>query len=186
MYITRISGAWLANKICPGLYVPAVTDIDLIALRDQGIRALLVDLDNTIANLGGSEVRVPIAEWIQRAKDLDIFVCIVTNAAFSARVAEIAKRLDVAFLTKAVKPRRVGLRYVMDNLGLVPSQMVMIGDQLFTDVLSGNRLGALTILVDPLTSTRFITGQFLRLFERPLLAWLKREGMFPSRLGSGS
>jgi predicted HAD superfamily phosphohydrolase YqeG len=74
----------------------------------------------------------------------------------------------------------------MDNLGLVPSQMVMIGDQLFTDVLSGNRLGVLTILVDPLTSTRFITGQFLRLFERPLLAWLKREGMLPSRLGSGS
>ena len=54
------------------------------------------------------------------------------------------------FTTSAGKPRRAALRRVLDDLGLPPAQVALVGDRLFTDVLAGNRLGLFTVLVKPI------------------------------------
>jgi len=53
----------------------------------------------------------------------------------------------------------------------------VIGDQLFTDVLGGNRLGFHTILVVPVAQTDGFWTRFNRRMERVALYWMRKKGM---------
>jgi predicted HAD superfamily phosphohydrolase YqeG len=61
----------------------------------------------------------------------------------------------------------------MDLLGTSPGETAVVGDQIFTDVLGGNRLGLLTILVMPISPKEFISTQLVRKLERMVLRYLK-------------
>ena len=52
----------------------------------------------------------------------------------------------------------------------------MIGDQLFTDMFGGNRLGIYTILVDPISKKDFILTKFTRYLEKKQSKNLKKHG----------
>ncbi len=77
--------------------------------------------------------------------------------------------LGIPGLSKANKPSRRAFLQALDLLGSRPEQAAMIGDQVFTDVLGGNRLGLYTILVVPLCRREFLGTRVLRLVERVIL-----------------
>jgi hypothetical protein len=75
-----------------------------------------------------------------------------------------------------VKPRREGLNRAMAAIGTTPPNTAVIGDQIFTDVLGGNRTGLLTILVRPIGKREFIATRISRALERLLFWFLRRRG----------
>ncbi|MEG1747848.1 MAG: HAD hydrolase-like protein, partial [Oscillospiraceae bacterium] len=63
----------------------------------------------------------------------------------------------------------------MERQGVTPAQTALIGDQIFTDVLCGNRGGVATILVEPLRLAGN-PGRYLRYAaEWPFRAMAKRQ-----------
>jgi uncharacterized protein len=152
----------------PSSQVSTVYDIDLTALRARGIRGVILDLDNTIVPWGAREVGPRLPLWIAAARDADLRLCIVSNN-MGSRVTAIARQLGLPIVVGALKPRRHALRRALAVMGTTPEATALVGDQLFTDILGGNRLGLHTILVRPQSHKEFVFTRLARLVERFLL-----------------
>ena len=76
-----------------------------------------------------------------------------------------------------VKPRRRAFRKALEELKLSVSDVAVLGDQIFTDVLGGNRMGLYTILVTPISDKEFIWTKLMRQFERLILKYLQRKNL---------
>jgi len=137
---------------------------------------LLLDLDNTIVPWRSYEIAPEVAEWIRKAC-LGMKVCIVSNTRSFKRLERLASELKVSYVRRGAKPRRVGFREALSLLGVESCKAAVIGDQVFTDILGGNRLGAYTILVRPIHRREFIGTRVSRLAERIVLSLLRRRGM---------
>jgi len=160
----------------PDMTADAVWDISVEQLRQRGIQALIVDLDNTIVDWNRSRMRAEVQGWLQGAQRAGMRVCIASNARSKARVAAIAAEVGCAWLAPAGKPSGRGLRRALEMMGTEPRTTALVGDQLFTDVMGGNRVGLFTILVRPLSRRDFPATKLMRLVEWFLLRRLRRDG----------
>lgn len=160
----------------PGAYYRSIYDINLEQLRQQGFRAILLDLDNTMVPWNDPEPTPELLAWLQRVRQMGFRICIVSNNK-GRRVRDFATRLGVPFVCKAVKPGRRGFRAAMALLQVPSQECVVVGDQLFTDILGGNRSGAHTILVVPIDRREFFFTRMVRRVERQVLRYLSRRGL---------
>ena len=164
------------KNLRPKVYVNSVYNIDLKKLKKiKKIKGIIVDLDNTLVAWGKKEVSQKIIDWVNEAKKLGLKICIVSNTN-SKRVAEFAKIFDVPYHSKYFKPFSVAFNNGLKIINTKKSETVVIGDQIFTDILGGNRLKLLTILVTPIVKKDSI-GTFLhRNLEKIIISfWLKTD-----------
>ena len=166
----------LQDQFTPDWRVPHVTAISCDFLRAHGIRALVLDLDNTLVPWRSTEIHAEIRSWIERLRAAGIGLCIVSNTRRMRRIHAIGSELRVVVVPLAGKPRRRGFRRALALLGVPPSEAAVVGDQLITDVWGGNRTGLRTIRVEPLSEVEFIaTRLFDRNVERLIDRWVLRE-----------
>lgn len=177
--------ARLRDLLFPKLFVESLAEVDLDALASRGITSILLDLDNTILPWRGCEVPPESLEWIKRACEMGMKLFIASNTRNPRRLRSIAEKLDIPCMDKIAKPRRKGLKAAMAEMGSTPEQTAIIGDQIFTDILGGNRLSLYTILVKPMHPREFIGTKISRLFEKPVLAMLARRGMLGTKAPRG-
>jgi len=158
----------------PRIYVDSLLDIPLDELRKQNISALILDLDNTITEWNSNELRSEIQEWFIRIKAEGFKACILSNNA-EKRIQVVADRLGIPFIPRAAKPRRGSFRRAVDLMAVRTDEAAVIGDQIFTDVLGGNRSGLFTILVKPLARREFVGTKINRTLELFILSYLLRD-----------
>lgn len=173
---------WL--RWCPDEVVASVSEIQPESLKQRGIQAVLLDLDNTLVPWQKVDVPETVRQWIEAMKSAGLRLCLVSNTRRRRRLEMLAKELGVAYVPKAFKPRRYGLRQALEQLQATPQQAVMIGDQVFTDVWGGNRMGMRTILVLPMARREFIGTKVSRLLERILLWGYRRAGILRQKAGT--
>ncbi|MEN6520636.1 MAG: YqeG family HAD IIIA-type phosphatase [Armatimonadota bacterium] len=166
------------------MYVSSLADVDLDDLVSRGIKAIMLDLDNTILPWKDRIAPVQSAEWVRNALDLGIKLCIASNTRNPGRLRAVAGELGIPCRDKLIKPRRKGLREVMESMGATPETTAIIGDQILTDIIGGNRLSILTILVKPMHDKEFIGTKFSRLLEHRIMAWLSKKGMLGTKVSN--
>jgi HAD superfamily phosphatase (TIGR01668 family) len=164
------------HLFCPHAMVESLYDINFDELQEQGIRGVIFDLDNTIVPWDSYDMCPNISDWLQSVIAKGFKVSIVSNN-WQKRVKTIAAQFDLPFVSRAYKPAKTGFRRALAAMELQPHEAVVIGDQLFTDVLGGNRLGLLTIWVKPLTSQEFIGTRIHRRFEKLAVRLLRSKGL---------
>ncbi len=167
--------------ICPDDCVPAVFDIDLDRLRSEGIRALFVDLDNTLLAWDQEHPSERLRRWIARVREKGLRICIVSNG-MPARVKRVAEKLGVTAITQAIKPRKRPFEQALRLFGLQASEAAVVGDQLFTDILGGNRMNMHTILVKPVGRHEMKHTQWIRRIERRLIRRMFRKGLITEQM----
>jgi HAD superfamily phosphatase (TIGR01668 family) len=155
-------------RLAPDFYYRSVGSIDLAGLRDRGVRALLVDLDNTLLPRDTSEFTEEALDFARRVREAGIPACLVSNN-WHARVHSAACELGFELVPRALKPLPWGFRAGLRLLGATTDGTAVIGDQLFTDVLGGNLLGMTTVLVAPLSSSDLPHTLVLRQLEALVL-----------------
>lgn len=160
----------------PDLYLKTIYDLDPQALRRRGIRALLVDLDNTLVMWRYGQPGEEEAAWMDSVRAAGIQPCIVSNSRPS-RVYACADYLQVPAVADAGKPLGRAFRRAMEILGAAPHETAVIGDQLLTDIFGGNRLGLYTILVVPVSKRELMWTRMMRRIERRLLKSLRERGL---------
>lgn len=166
----------MLRALAPTWFVESIYDLDLDRLWQRGIRGIITDLDNTLIGWNVPQPDERLLDWTRRVQERGFKVCIASNNG-QLRVEAFARHLDVPCLSKAGKPRRRGLRAAMEMLGTAPQTTALLGDQVFTDMLGGNRLGLTTILVRPIARREFLGTRMVRRVERLVLALLRRRGM---------
>ena len=159
----------------PKMYVPSVVHINLDNLYAKGIRCVLFDLDNTLVPRDKIELSPEVASWFNGLKEKGIKTCIISNNN-PTRVGRVSGMDDIPRVCRAVKPRRNSFRKAMQMLDVKPEETAVVGDQIFTDILGGNRLGLYTILVVPMPGKEYWATEILnRRLERPILRSIKRR-----------
>ena len=126
-----------------------LAQLPLQHLLDQGIRALVLDVDRTMLPRRQAELPPTAEQWLRHASGV-MPIHLLSNNPSRRRIGGVAEKLGLPYTTGAGKPRRTALRRVLASLGLPPAQVALAGDRLFTDVLAGNRLGLYTVLVKPI------------------------------------
>ncbi|MFN8497759.1 MAG: YqeG family HAD IIIA-type phosphatase [Anaerolineae bacterium] len=152
----------------PDLIVPSVCDIPLPELAGRGIRGLLFDLDNTLLAHRGDEFEDDVIAWLKHAAGEGFGLYIISNGPPS-RTLRLAEKVGLPAVYHSGKPGVRGLRQALDALGLKPAQAAMVGDQIFTDVWAGSRLGLYTVLVTPINADEPWNVRVKRPLERFVL-----------------
>ncbi len=149
----------------PHLAFPRVSDIPLELLVRRGIRAVLFDLDNTLVPYGSAEIPDDVQAWLERFREVGLVGAVVSNSP-PGRARKLAAQLGWRAVGGWPKPNPARLRRAVRLLGATPQTTALVGDQLFTDIWPANRLGLLTVLVEPLQPKEFVTTRVLRCVER--------------------
>ena len=135
-------------KYIPDIYQRTITDIDYGRLKEYGIKCLIFDLDNTIALIDETKISASTKKLFEKLRK-DFIIAIVSNN-FGKRISGICDPINAPYVSFAMKPLGFGFRKVQREFNLKKEQMCIIGDQLMTDILGGNRFGIYTVLVDPM------------------------------------
>lgn len=149
----------------PDFQYETLQDIPVEMLRKNGITGLLLDLDNTVAPWNDNTLTAEVRDWFAQIKEAGIVACIVSNNRQPDRVAAVADVLEILYVYKAAKPSRKAFQKGVETLEKESKEVAVIGDQLFTDVLGGNRAGLKTILVTPIHEREFAGTKVLRFME---------------------
>ncbi len=162
--------------LIPNRYVDSIHEVGAGELERLGIKGVITDMDNTLIPWNERSVNPELVCWMQSFKEKGLKMCIVSNNS-AVQGEALARQLEIPAVWYAVKPRRKAFRKAISIMGLLPGEVAVIGDQLFTDVLGGNRLGLYTILVVPLSQKEFIWTKMIRAVERRLLASMQKRGL---------
>lgn len=165
----------MLKNFLPDEHVKSVFDIDPAALKQKGIKGIITDLDNTLVAWDVREATPEIISWFKQMSDHDIKVMIISNNK-QERVKFFSEPLDTPFVFSARKPLSRAFKTAAKQMKLKKEDMVVIGDQLLTDVLGGNFAGFHTILVLPIVQTDGKITQFNRKIERRILNYMRRKG----------
>jgi len=151
----------------PDGYARRLCNVSLEDLAARGMRGIIVDLDNTLVGYGQEHLAPEDAAWIAEARDRNFRVCLVSNN-FTTRVLRVGAELGVPAVPSALKPLPRGFSRALRLLGTAKHQTVVVGDQLFTDVLGAKLLGIHSILTQPIVAKDWAGTRVLRFFERLL------------------
>ena len=148
------------SPIPRGVY-PSVTDISPAALAEKGIKLVLADLDNTLTPYEAPLPSPELRRWKEALEAAGITLFVVSNSRKSRRCPDFCEALGIPYVRHAGKPGTKGFQEALEQTGVSPAQAVMVGDQIFTDILGGNRAGITTVLVHPIAWGRN-PGRLLR------------------------
>lgn len=155
-----------ARNFCPAHSLNSLLEVDPKELADRGKKLVLLDVDNTLLPWRGETLPPASFEWVAAAKSAGLKLCILSNTRHPARLDRIAKRLDVPYLTGRFKPSSHMYLQALKQFSVTAEEAVMIGDQLFTDILGANRSGIESIWICPMTGNDFVGTKLSRLGER--------------------
>ncbi|MFV0559175.1 MAG: YqeG family HAD IIIA-type phosphatase [Enterococcus sp.] len=155
----------------PTWMIDAIYQLTPVQLKSLGIKAVLTDLDNTLIAWDNPDGTEELLNWILEMKNAGIPVVVVSNNS-SKRVERAIKNFELNYVARALKPSAKGIHSAQKKLGLEKDELVMVGDQLMTDICGANRAGVRSILVKPIVRTDSWKTQINRFFERKIMRYL--------------
>lgn len=169
----------------PDRYCASVLAIDAAELAASGVRAVLLDLDNTLQARDSTCVGSRERAWLGRVQSCGIACCIVSNSG-KPRVHEAARSLGLPVVCDAYKPFARGYRRACALLGVSVPDAVMVGDQTYTDILGAHVAGMRAILVKPLCDTDPPHTRALRRLDALVVRGMPIEGVGACTGATGS
>ena len=160
-------------NITPNLYLNKVEDISIDILNKNNIKALILDVDNTLIDYYKNLAEEKIL-WVQNLLSQGIKIYILSNTNKKEKVRTVANKLNLPYEYFAKKPSKKGFLKVQNILKLKSNEIAVVGDQIFTDVVGGNRCNMFTILIDPVTSKDYWYTAVKRPLEKQLKKKLKK------------
>ncbi|QUH26670.1 YqeG family HAD IIIA-type phosphatase [Serpentinicella alkaliphila] len=154
--------------LTPAMYAESIFEIDLKKLKDNNIKGLIIDIDNTLVAWDIKYASEDTKKWLLNLLKEGFKVCLVSNNT-EDRVVTFNEELKLPAIHRANKPRRGAFRKAMTKMGTDINCTAIIGDQIFTDILGGNRMGIYTVLVVPIESKEFWWTTLVRRVERHVL-----------------
>ncbi|KRL27403.1 HAD superfamily hydrolase [Limosilactobacillus frumenti DSM 13145] len=143
-------------------------------LKAQGIRCVFSDLDNTLIAWNNPNGTPELRQWMKSLSDAGIPLIVISNNN-KRRVAKAVEPLGLPFVSRSLKPLSFGITRARKKLGLNKYEVVMVGDQLMTDMVAAHQAGVRSILVKPLIQTDKWTTQMNRFLEKRVWKLLRKE-----------
>ena len=166
------------DLLSPNRRLQRPEDITPAFLHTQGIKGILLDIDNTLLPWREKMLTEQTRQWAKLLLSQGILIVLISNNR-PRKVAYVAAQLGVRGIAHARKPFAAGIKQGLKLLGLPAAQTALVGDQIFTDVLGGNRMGLLTIWVRARSKEEFFATQMVRRVERIVVKRLETKNKMP-------
>ncbi|MBS5144381.1 MAG: YqeG family HAD IIIA-type phosphatase [Butyricicoccus pullicaecorum] len=164
----------MKHILTPCYVFDTVTDITPEFLQTHGIHGCLIDLDGTLVSRHQPTGNERITTWLDSLRRAGIRPMLLSNNNGN-RVRIFAESIGIEWQGRALKPLSRGFRQGAERLNLPFSQIAVIGDQIYTDTLGGNHLGALTCYVETIDRKDFWIGARYYLLERIFIEHTRRR-----------
>lgn len=138
----------------PRAFFKNVREITIEFLNENNIKALILDVDNTLIDYNKNLSEETI-KWAKDLKSQGIKLYILSNTNQKEKVEKVAQKLEIEYEYFAKKPLKTGFKKVQKILKEKSENIGVVGDQIFTDIIGGNRCKMFTILVDPINPKDF-------------------------------
>ena len=153
------------DNFIPDMYQKSIYHINYEKLKEDGIKCLLFDLDNTCVPFKEKDANKRLIDLFEMLKDMDFKVIIFSNATKN-RIMPFKNSLNVDCSASSRKPSTKKLLKILKLFKFDLSEVVLIGDELYTDILCGNRAGIKTILVNPMSKDDLFFTKIFRFLEK--------------------
>jgi len=160
--------------VYPNAYFNKVEEITIEFLKLNKIKVLILDVDNTLIDYK-KNLSQSIIKWAKDLKGQGIKLYILSNTNKKEKVKEVARKLDIKYKYFAKKPLKSGFLKIQKELNEMPEKIAVVGDQIFTDIIGGNRCKMFTILVDPIEEKDFWYTAWKRPVEKAIKEKYKKE-----------
>jgi HAD superfamily phosphatase (TIGR01668 family) len=158
----------MIEKYFPDLYIDSIRHIDIEALKKKGIQGLVLDIDNTLVPMNSKDADENAIAWIRGLQNQGLKVCILSNAS-EKRVVRFNKDIAVTAIHRAYKPAGKAFLKAAKVMGLEPENIAVVGDQIFTDIIGGNKVNMLTVLVKPIDTKEILFVRLKRMPEKLII-----------------
>lgn len=162
------------NKFKPDFTFDTYRDVTPEFLKEQGIDAVLSDIDNTLAPYEQAEPDENIIAWVNSLKENGIGLALISNN-HADRVGLFNKTLGLPVYPDAGKPGSKYMKTALKALGADASRAAMLGDQLFTDAYAGKRMGMRALIVPPIKDKTTLFFKLKRALEKPIMKSYMKE-----------
>jgi len=150
----------------PDYNLKRIYDINLKELKENGVKAMLFDLDSTLMASKSGVYSKEILDWLELVRK-DFFIAVVSNNKNEEYIEKVRKISNFPLLFNACKPKTDNIRTFIAKYNLKECECILVGDRPLTDILCGKKLGCRTILVDSITAdTEAPIVRFVRCLER--------------------
>ncbi len=152
------------KRFIPNMYKKSIFEINYKKLKQQNIKVLLFDFDNTIIEKGNNIVNKKTITLFNKLKK-DFLIYVVSNSLNTNKLNIVCKKLEIPYIGDSRKPFKKGYKSLSFK-HIKNNQIAMIGDQLMTDVWGANRMGYISVLIDPMTNNELIWTKLTRVLEK--------------------
>ena len=156
------------SRLMPDFWFETFDLVTTDFLSMQGVRYLLVDIDNTLAPYEEAQPSERVKKWVLDMKDGGVTVILVSNN-HGERVELFNSELGLPAFYDCHKPSKKRLMRIVGACGVKISEAAALGDQVFTDVWGARMIGARAILVPPIRDKKTLFFRFKRALEKPIL-----------------
>ena len=166
----------MKDYLIPDYMFGSYREITPAFLKSIGIRALLCDIDNTLAPYEQAEPDDSIRAWVRELAENGIRIALVSNN-HPPRVDTFNRTLGLPAYPDSGKPKKKMLLHAIRELGSTERETAMLGDQLLTDCYAGKHIGLPALIVPPIRDKRTLFFRLKRRFERRFIrAYAKAHG----------
>lgn len=163
----------LEKKLMPDYTLSAFHDLTPEFLSSLGARAVICDIDNTLAPYEELDASDKVIEWVTSLRRADISITLVSNNG-RERVSRFNEKLLCNAYSNVKKPSIKYLVAAMTDMESSPDDTVFLGDQLLTDALAAHRAGMRAVIVPPIKDKKSLLFKFKRAIERPYMKKYKK------------
>jgi len=166
----------MKSYLIPDYMFGTFVEVTPAFLQSIGVRALLIDIDNTLAPYEQPDPDERILDWFSELEKNGIRTALVSNN-HAPRVERFNKSLGLIAYPDSGKPSRKTLERAMKELGVTHTETAMLGDQLLTDCFAGKHIGLRAIIVPPIKDKTNLFFRSKRFLERPFICkYAKQNG----------
>lgn len=171
---SEVSTVGLFRNLMPDFTFEHYDDVTPEFLTVHGIRALLIDIDNTLAPYEQPDADEAHRAYFAALEAAGIRAALISNNN-RERVERFNRTLGLPAFWKCGKPRRKWLIRAMETLGSDAQSTAVLGDQLLTDAYAGKHIGLRALIVPPIKDKKTLFFRFKRLLERPVMRAYRRQ-----------
>lgn len=163
--------------IYPDKYLKNVKEITIDFLKENNIKGLILDIDNTLIDFD-RKLLDGAKEWCEDLKRQGIKFYILSNTNKKDKVEKVSKELEIPYINFAKKPMKKGFKTAQKKLQIDnPREIAAVGDQIFTDVIGARRSKMYSILTKPIDKRDIFMTRLKRPLENLVIKrYLRKEG----------
>lgn len=158
----------LSFLLTPDFIFPRFTDITPELLLSLGIKALVIDVDNTLAPYEQELPDEKTIAWFNALGQNGIKAALLSNNS-KERIDKYNSLLKLPAFPDAKKPSKKAIFLAMEQMGVTPDVTAGLGDQLLTDTLAVHKLDMLSFIVPPINDKKNLFFRFKRWLEKPFI-----------------